>query len=655
MINNDLKELPEKWYITITEESLPYINKVRSTQKEYNKPLILKDYVYYGNTTTTGVFQGCGSLDIRTHEEISLEQFKKWVFKELEVETYPTEINAWKEYVKAKNLSLDNLKRVIGAASTCNFSTVYSKLNGEGTLKKAELLFEEWNGNDEQAKPKFEVGKWYKAKNDSNLYYIKFKRRDGYGIHGETMYVGIGAKYKEEDFWANNNFEKQALNKGALIDLTEIQQYLPEGHPDKIVKNPKFEVGKWYRVTDGKNKAIGKSLWYAKSLSVLNGVIKAGEYWHDYLSTDGCFGSIGDYTFTEVPLSEIQQYLPDGHPDKIKIEEKIPEYVECISWEGKYCAAGEVYPIVKYNEDIRYVTCKSPHFTSGNISCTAGKFKFSTKEAYEAQFNKVKEMTPEELLEKAIREYPIGTIHGGVSGTGNFKVTKTPYWLWGNIYGAEVGAIYAGESKHWAKIISKPESNIMNEQFTIGDWVVVEREYVNDVVNRGNNANFKKGHVFQIDSTDFSTTYTPHMWLHAKGSLGIISSLVRKALPHELPTTNEKTLANDWKVGDRVRLLKYPYAGLEIGEIGTITSIEGNNNFSVNNAPYCDPEFWEKIDEKEEKHINQLRNLQKELKEQIEKEWPLVTERIKKEKVKLVLNTESEIKINITYKKTIKI
>ena len=46
-------------------------------------------------------------------------------------------------------------------------------------------------------------------------------------------------------------------------------------------------------------------------------IVIAGEYWHNYLDTNGNFGNVGDYTFTEVPLSEIQHLLPEGHPDKI--------------------------------------------------------------------------------------------------------------------------------------------------------------------------------------------------------------------------------------------------------------------------------------------------------------------------------------------------
>ena len=192
-------------------------------------------------------------------------------------------------------------------------SSVY--LRAEGFKEFADNYYTENTSN-------FKVGSWYKY----NGYYLKYSKTDDRNIFIASEYINTeDNSFKDDliDFTCGIADDSKKL----VTDLSVIQQYLPEEHPDKIVKNPIFEAGKWYRVTDGKNKEIGKSLWYVKSLSVLNGIIKAGEYWHDYLSTDGCFGSIGDYTFTEVPLSEIQQFLPDGHPDLFTAVNKNVEYI----------------------------------------------------------------------------------------------------------------------------------------------------------------------------------------------------------------------------------------------------------------------------------------------------------------------------------------
>jgi len=65
-------------------------------------------------------------------------------------------------------------------------------------------------------------------------------------------------------------------------------------------------------------------------------------------------------------------------------------------------------------------------------------------------------ITNQELLDKARRDYPIGTIHGGYTGSNcGYKVTNNNFKLVrGNIYsGDDNGCIYHGESRQWAKIL----------------------------------------------------------------------------------------------------------------------------------------------------------------------------------------------------------
>jgi len=101
-----------------------------------------------------------------------------------------------------------------------------------------------------------------------------------------------------------------------------------------------------------------------------------------------------------VDISEIQQYLPEGHVDKIK-ENKIPEYVECIKNESKYegLEKGKVYKTVKVERDYLYVINDkgveiSVYFglnhTHKQSRCTY--FEPSTKEAFDDQ-NKPKEIS----------------------------------------------------------------------------------------------------------------------------------------------------------------------------------------------------------------------------------------------------------------------
>jgi len=91
-----------------------------------------------------------------------------------------------------------------------------------------------------------------------------------------------------------------------------------------------FEVGKWYKYQK----------WYLKYLKHDNGIWVASEHITDtgkYKSYNANFGS-KDCDCQKMPCSieEIQQYLPEGHPDKISVvksnqEFKVGDYVVIVS------------------------------------------------------------------------------------------------------------------------------------------------------------------------------------------------------------------------------------------------------------------------------------------------------------------------------------
>ena len=66
---------------------------------------------------------------------------------------------------------------------------------------------------------------------------------------------------------------------------------------------------------------------------------------------------------------------------------------------------------------------------------------------------------PTKKLDKAIRDYPIGTKHRGISGIDEYFVTETPIWLGCEIFGGD-GIIYSEPYDRWAKIVSKPEVKV---------------------------------------------------------------------------------------------------------------------------------------------------------------------------------------------------
>ena len=85
----------------------------------------------------------------------------------------------------------------------------------------------------------------------------------------------------------------------------------------------KYNPGQWYKLTSGTLK-LDKP-WYIKFKEITdNGNIISTHYIRDNKSFSnseyGNLGIKGDYTFSEINLSEIQQYLPKDHPDLIPQE-----------------------------------------------------------------------------------------------------------------------------------------------------------------------------------------------------------------------------------------------------------------------------------------------------------------------------------------------
>lgn len=136
-------------------------------------------------------------------------------------------------------------------------SLYYTAINGENICNSTQ---EHWRlATEEEAKAfrdgvknindvpkkveemKFEVGQWYRGDIGKSIYYIKpFKLGNCARIDGETIINNTG-------YNSNNYFSNEGLTRilKPLTDLSEIQSYLPEGHPDKIWIPKK---GEWVKV-----------------------------------------------------------------------------------------------------------------------------------------------------------------------------------------------------------------------------------------------------------------------------------------------------------------------------------------------------------------------------------------------------------------------
>lgn len=177
---------------------------------------------------------------------------------------------------------------------------------------------------------------------------------------------------------------------------------------DFLEEEPKFEVGKWYYVELGVHKHYLKFKKIDKDKAFIDkkGFVDSLKKWDYGVSID-----VKKVTFYKLltDLSEIQEYLPEGHPDKIKTE-IIPEYVKLL-------------PNFDNNNTDRIFYTKGAIPKMENWSYRSWKhlfeihstyFKESTKEAFDLQ-NKPKQLTVNDLIKGEIYVFDISSIKNFIS------------------------------------------------------------------------------------------------------------------------------------------------------------------------------------------------------------------------------------------------
>ncbi len=149
-----------------------------------------------------------------------------------------------------------------------------------------------------------------------------------------------------------------------------------------LEKNETFIVGKWYKILDN---------WWAKFKAVHN----SGQRWQfsEKIDKNGAYSNIIQSidVISEIKLltdlSEIQEYLPEGHIDK-KSEDKIPEYVKLINgWSADEEYMGEVFEMSTLDNLSKFKCHPSKESFRGNIIIwiNDGNFRKATKEEWEQQ------------------------------------------------------------------------------------------------------------------------------------------------------------------------------------------------------------------------------------------------------------------------------
>jgi hypothetical protein len=198
--------------------------------------------------------------------------------------------------------------------------------------------------------PQFEKGKWYKINNN---WWAKFETIHGSGTYwrGSEKITALETYIKDSstlENWKDSNF--------LLADLNEIQKYLPDGHVDKIVstikqlKEEDFIKGKWYK--DTKHHEVR----YCKFDYLKDGYVHFTDFIYPnsrgYGEYNGNWGFRNN--FIEVDVLKIQEFLPNGHVDKISepVKEWMPKVGDWIYAERSKddYRAKEFIPVFKLEE-----------------------------------------------------------------------------------------------------------------------------------------------------------------------------------------------------------------------------------------------------------------------------------------------------------------
>lgn len=203
-----------------------------------------------------------------------------------------------------------------------------------------------------------------------------FKQR----IDNKAIYPEVDLQGSRENGHAVMSFDKnEYLKDWRYATPEEIAEYERIGKPYDVTtlhKQPNFVVGKWYKYNN----------WYIKYSHENKGTFISSEEIspskvHEYCKSP--FGECDSKKIELTDLTEIQQYLPEGHPDKIKpMKNKVKEWSEgtYVVITGQYHSTkiGEVHKLDDYQCEISVNISKSV-----GISCLPYKSVckwFATKE-----------------------------------------------------------------------------------------------------------------------------------------------------------------------------------------------------------------------------------------------------------------------------------
>lgn len=339
--------------------------------------------------------------------------------------------------------------------------------------------------------------KWYKLSNGTDIisgnWIVKYDRIDGNVICPEYIHDG---KYIKGN--SATHFGRPRYYTFTLIDNSEIQQYLPENHIDRIQAKPELVEGKWYlfdQIGLEDHKWIGKYekndqnklyLFKCKNLD-LNTSYNNYQKWGTYSSTRN---------WRLIDMEEVYKHFPEEKP----VEEYIPkpgDKVIVTSWYFnntiKFPQLGEIMYLGADDKQFNIQLTKDQFNKNGIWSFKKGEFRKA--ESHEIPiFNNdtLEDRKKELLLEQARKNYPAGTKYKSIYS--NSVYTSEGNWIWdknGIIETSKMCHIFIEKIQQWAEIVE----NKSQSKFTITP------NYVKCIKNR--NKNIEKwtvGEIYAVES-----------------------------------------------------------------------------------------------------------------------------------------------------------
>lgn len=311
--------------------------------------------------------------------------------------------------------------------------------------------------NEKYDTPKFEVGKWYEVELSN-----RFKHIFEFNGYLTTDEVDLRQGYydKTSKRWDTATcFNLKKVTNYKNLDLSEIQQYLPDGHPDKIdYQNVlDIEVGDTVRcISENKSKFATKAGhgWQANLEFVVTEIHKYGEHNVYFYNGQGVFSDAVRLVKRKKGLTNEKETLYY----KVALVDEAAGISCCKKGDIFSCENTEFTYCTSLKDNFPGWVCNIDFSDIFNTLQEAEEFAKTLIEPIKKEIDEKKSMTSEELLEEARKKYPIGT--KCICLTDNTIETITSDLKWNeeknrivqiNVPGTRV--YYKGK---WAEIVETP-------------------------------------------------------------------------------------------------------------------------------------------------------------------------------------------------------